>query len=298
MFDWRKLQVFLKVYESKSFSQAAKELFLSQPTVTIHIKELEEQLGVNLFERTTRNVVPTKAGHILYQYGVKLWQLWSGLEKELLSHKDPESGRVEVGASTIPGETILPQLIKEFKSLYPKFQVYLKVTDTQDVIEKVANGEFELGLVGAEIPHKNLVFISCCEDEIVLIASKHFEKTEISLAELPQIPLIAREPGSGTWRTALDRLKEKGIYPPELNIVAEMSSTSAVKSGVKVGIGLGFVSKRAIDLELALGLIKIVKIKDFEIKRQFYLVHLKKKRFNPPSEIFYNFLLESLSKRA
>jgi DNA-binding transcriptional LysR family regulator len=112
MFDWRKLQVFLKVYEAKSFSQAAKELFLSQPTVTIHIKELEEQLGVNLFERTTRNVVPTKAGHILYQYGVKLWQLWSGLEKELLSQKDPESGRVEVGASTIPGQYILPHLSK------------------------------------------------------------------------------------------------------------------------------------------------------------------------------------------
>jgi DNA-binding transcriptional LysR family regulator len=152
--------------------------------------------------------------------------------------------------------------------------------------------------VGAEIPHKNLVFIKCCEDEIVLIAPKHFEKSEISLDELPKIPLIAREPGSGTWKTALNKLKDKGIYPSELNIVAEMSSTSAVKSGVKVGIGLGFVSKRAIDLELALGLIKLVKIKDFEIKRQFYLVHLKKKRFSPPSEMFYNFLMESLAKRA
>jgi len=298
MFDWRKLQVFLKVYETKSFSQAAKELYLSQPTVTIHIKELEEQLGVNLFDRTTRNVVPTKAGHILYHYGVKLWQLWSGLEKELLCHKDPESGRVEVGASTIPGQYILPPLIKEFKSLYPNMQVYLKVTDTQDVIERVANGEYELGIVGAQIPHKNLLFIGCCEDEIVLIAPKHFEKSEILVDELPQIPLIAREPGSGTWRTVLNGLKERGIYLTELKIVAEMSSTSAVKSGVKAGLGLGFVSKRAINLELTLGLIKIVKIKDFDIKRQFYLVHLKKKRFTPPSESFLKFLFECLAKKA
>jgi len=297
MFDWRKLQVFLKVYETRSFSKASKELFLSQPTITIHIKELEEQLGVNLFERNTRNVIPTKPGHILYEYGVKLWQLWSGLEKELLPYKDPESGRVEIGASTIPGQYILPKIIKEFRNLFPKVQVYLKVTDTQDVVERVAKGEYELGIVGAEIPHKNLVFTSCCEDEIVLIAPSYFEKTEITLEELRELPLIAREPGSGTWKNVLDKLKMKGIYPSDLNIVAEMSSTSALKSGVKVGLGVGFVSKRAVETELALGMLKIIKIVDFEIKRQFYLVHLKKKVFTPATKNFLKFLRKTLTKK-
>ncbi len=295
MFDWRKLQIFLKVYETKSFSQAAKELYISQPTVTIHIQELEKQLGLKLFERSTRNVIPTKVGHLFYEYGSKLWQVWTNLERELINFRDPEGGFIELGASTIPGQYILPTILRDFRNLYPKVKIFLRVTDTQDVIDRIIAGFYELGVVGAKVEHRQLVFIPCCEDEIILIAPKEYAKDEISLSELKEVPLISREPGSGTWRTVIKYLSEVGIVPSDFNIVAEMSSTSAVKSGVRVGLGLGFVSKRAVELELGLGLIKEVKIKELQVKRCFFIVHLKNKKFTPACQKFLKFLRKNLT---
>jgi len=295
MFDWRKLEVFIKVFESKSFTKAAKDLFLSQPTVTMHIKELENFLGVQLLDRNTRKVIPSKAGNIVYKYGKEMLRLFREMEKELYPYKSLEGGRVELGGSTIPGQYILPRVVKLFNESFPKILVYLKVSDTLGVVEGILQGEFDLGVVGAKTKHRELVFEPCCEDEIVLIAHPSFEKEEIELKELYELPLIKREEGSGTWKNVLSSLEKEGIHPSRLKIVGEMGSTEAVKSAVIEGLGLSFVSKRAINLETAFSLLKVVRIKDFEIKRNFYLVHLKNKKFSPAVERFYQFFKEIMN---
>lgn len=295
MFDWRKLEIFLKLYETKSFSKTAKELFLSQPTVTIHLKDLEQFLGVRLFDRDTRNVIPTGAGKVVYNYGKEMLRLYRQMEKDLTPYRVFEGGLVEIGGSTIPGQYVLPRLIKMFRELYPKIVVYLKVSDTQGVVEGIIKGEFDFGVVGAKLKQVELTFEPCCNDEIVLIAPSHFDRDEINTEDLPKLPIIKREEGSGTWKNVLQRLEEKGISLTKLNIVGEMGSTEAIKAAVKEGLGLSFVSKRAIELEASLGLIKEVKIKNFRIIRKFYLVYFKNKKFSPVAEKFLNFFREAIS---
>ncbi len=295
MFDWRKLEVFLKLYETKSFSKTAKELFISQPTVTIHLKDLENYLGVRLFDRDTRNVIPTRAGKIVYEYGKEMLKLYKEMEKELWPYKEEEGGLVEIGGSTIPGQYILPRIIKMFKETYPKITVYLKVFDTQGVVEGILKGEFDLGVVGAKLKQAELFFEPCCDDEIVLIGPSYFGRDEIDLENLYELPLIKRESGSGTWKNVLQALEERGINLSKLNIVGEMGSTEAVKAAVKEGLGLSFVSKRAIELEASLGIIKEVKIRNFQIIRKFYLVYFKNKKFSLATEKFLKFFKKILS---
>jgi len=295
MFDWRKLEVFLRVYETKNFSKAAKELYLSQPTVTVHLKDLEHSLGVRLLDRDTRNVIPTKAGHIVYEYGKQMLRYYREMEKELHPYKELEGGLVEIGGSTIPGQYLLPRVIKLFKEIHPKILIFLKVSDTSGVIEGVLKGEFDLGVVGARTKQSELSFEPCCGDEIVLIAPQTFPKEELDLKDLYELPLIKREEGSGTWKNVLYSLEKAGLNPSKLNIVGEMGSTEAVKSAVREGLGLSFVSKRAISLETSLNLLKEVKIKNFKINRQFYLVYFKNKHFSPATEKFFKFFKEMVS---
>ncbi|HEM55628.1 MAG TPA: LysR family transcriptional regulator, partial [Thermodesulfobium narugense] len=127
MIDFRKLEVFLKVYETRSFSKASKLLYLTQPTITLHIKDLEEVLGVKLLNRSTRKVIPSKAGKVVYEYGKEIIKFLKEMERELEIFKNEERGIIEIGGSTIPGQYILPKIIKTFKEKYPKISIFLKV---------------------------------------------------------------------------------------------------------------------------------------------------------------------------
>ena len=290
LIDLRKLKVFLKVYETQSFSKTSKLLYLTQPTVTLHIKDLEEILGVKLLDRHTRKVIPSKAGKVVYEYGKEIINLLKEMEKELEIFKDEKRGIVEIGGSTIPGQYILPKIIKSFKKKYPQISVYLKVGDSREIVEKVIKGDFDLGMVGAVFKNKELVYTPCYEDEIVLIAPPDFPKDEISLEELYDISLIKREEGSGTWENAIESLQKKGLDILKLNIVGEMGSTEAIKESVKAGLGCGFISSLAIELEKALNLLKVIKIKNISIKRKFYLIYPKVKKITSSEEKFIKFI--------
>ncbi len=290
MIDFRKLEVFLKVYETQSFSKTSKLLYLAQPTVTLHIKDLEEILGVKLLDRHTRKVIPSKAGKVVYEYGKEIINLLKEMEKELEIFKDEKRGIVEIGGSTIPGQYILPKIIKSFKKKYPQISVYLKVGDSREIVEKLIKGDFDLGMVGAVFKNKELVYIPCYEDEIVLIAPPDFPKDEISLEELYDISLIKREEGSGTWENAIESLQKKGLDILKLNIVGEMGSTEAIKESVKAGLGCGFISSLAIELEKALNLLKVIKIKNISIKRKFYLIYPKVKKITSSEKKFIKFI--------
>ncbi len=294
MVDLRKLEALVAVVETGSFSRAAEKIHLTQPTISGHIKALEEYFGLRLFDRHTRSVNPTRAGRLLYDYAKKLLLLYRELEREMAYFKGEKVGKLDLGGSTIPGQYILPQLIADFRKAYPGISVFLKVGDTKEIIEKVREGELEIGMVGAQEEDPELVFEACCEDEIVLIAAAQNRFSRVSLEELPELPLIAREPGSGTWRTALKALEEKGLSPQKLTLVAEMGSTEAVKQAVKAGLGLAFVSRKAVEEELSRHEIQILPLKGLRIRRHFFLVYPARRTLSPPAQAFLNFYRKDL----
>ncbi len=294
MIDFRKLEIFLKVYETRSFSKASKSLYLTQPTITLHIKDLEESLGVKLLNRNTRKVVPSKAGKVVYEYGKEIVKLLKEMEKELEVFRDEKRGVIEIGGSTIPGQYILPRIIKEFREKNPQISIFLKVGDSKEIIERVIKGDFDLGMVGAVFKNKELVYVPCYEDEIVLIAPSDFPKKKINLEELYHISLIKREEGSGTWKNVMDTLQSRGLDILKLKIIGEMGSTEAVKEAVKSGLGCGFVSPLAIELEKRLGLLKVVKIENISIKRKFYLIYPRIKKLTTSEEKFIKFVRRHL----
>ncbi|MCS7149286.1 MAG: selenium metabolism-associated LysR family transcriptional regulator [Caldimicrobium sp.] len=295
MFDQRKLEVFIKLFETKSFSKTAKALFLSQPTVTSHIKDLENHLGVKLFDRSTRSVLPSKASKIAYHYGRQILQLLKDMERDLIPYRDAKAGFIEIGGSTIPGQYILPPIVKEFREKYPEITIYLKVGDTREIIEQVLAGDIEFGVVGAKIKENLLNFEACCEDEITLIGPGKNSPGEIELETLYDLPLIKREDGSGTWKTVIDHLESIGLEVSRFKIVGEMGSTEAVKRAVMAGLGFSFVSRRAIELEVSTQILKRIEIKNLSIKRNFFLVYRKQKTFTPACETFLTFYRAALS---
>lgn len=290
MLDLRKLEVFIKVYETRSFSKASSLLYLAQPTVTLHVKDLEEELGVNLLDRNTRRVIPTKAGKIVYRYGREILNILKHMEKELEILRSEKSGVITIGASTIPGQYILPKVIKLFKEERPEVSIFLKMGDSKEIVEKVLNREIEFGVVGAVFPNKELIFIPCFEDEIVLIGPKDMDIVEIELKDIYSLPILKREEGSGTWKNVVYNLEKAGISLKDLNIIGEMGSTEAIKEAVKSGLGFGFVSDLAIVLERKLNLVKVIKIRNLNIKRKFYLIYHKGIRLFPVETRFLEFI--------
>jgi len=295
MIDCRQLQVFLAIMQTKSFSKAANNIFLTQPTVSGHIKALEDYLGVSLFDRTSKKVIPTKAAEILYPFAMKILKINKLALKEIAMFKGMEKGVLELGGSNIPGQYIIPSYINKFKEIHGNIKVTLKISDTNEIIELVSEGVLEIGFVGAIIEHKNIVFIPFSNDELVFIVPpKHpmKNKKEITLDEITKEKFVIREVGSGTRKFTEEFLKKYGYDIKELNVVIEIGSTEGVKEAVKAGLGCALISRRAVEDELKNKLFYSPKISNLDIKRDFYLIYSSEKTLSPPAEAFKNLLLQ------
>lgn len=292
--DARQLQIFVKVAELGSFSKAAGALFLTQPTVSEHIRGLEEELGVRLLDRLGRGAAPTKAGQLLLGYARRILELHREARQALDQFQGRMSGELVVAASTIPGEYVLPALIGRFKEKYPDIAISLLIGDTQRVVEWVLEGRAELAVAGAQIDHRALEYRELMPDELVLVVSAahpwHGKKTA-TLEEVRAEPLIVRERGSGS-RHALERaLAEVGLDLSDFRVVGEMGSTQAIKQGVKAGVGISLISKRAVAEECQHGTLHCVKVKDLRFSRAFYLVTSTTRSRSPLAEAFRAFLI-------
>lgn len=292
--DARQLEIFVKVAELGSFSKAAGALFLTQPTVSEHIRGLEEELGVRLLDRLGRGAAPTKAGQLLLGYARRILELHREARQALDQFQGRMSGELVVAASTIPGEYVLPALIGRFKEKYPDIAISLLIGDTQRVVEWVLEGRAELAVAGAQIDHRALEYRELMPDELVLVVSAahpwHGKKTA-TLEEVRAEPLIVRERGSGS-RHALERaLAEVGLDLSDFRVVGEMGSTQAIKQGVKAGVGISLISKRAVAEECQHGTLHCVKVKDLRFSRAFYLVTSTTRTRSPLAEAFRAFLI-------
>ena len=297
--ELNQLKAFCAVVEKRSFSRAGEVVFLSQPTVSLQISSLEQELGTRLLDRRGREVTVTRTGETLYRYARRILQLTNEAVQAIEQLKGLMKGTLTLGASTIPGEYLLPSLLAEFKGLHPAIDIDLRISDTQGMITKVLAHEVEIGFVGTRDKSDKLVFKSLATDKLVLIASADstwLHQDTLTVEQLKGIPFILRESGSGTGTTVKQKLFEKGIREEELNVVMRLGSTAAVKRAVESGSGVSFVSEKAIENEIKLGTIKVVPVVDLELDREFFTVFNRHQSHSPAADALLQFLDKTKEK--
>ncbi len=290
--DIHHLKVFASVYKHKSFSKAAEELSLTQPTVSDHIRSLEDELNCKLFDRLSRKILPTKEAGLLIGRAQEIIEKTEGFKDILGEFKKDLSGHLIIGASTIPGTYILPGLTASFRKKHPSVLFDVVISDSREIISKVAEHELLIGIVGAKLEARQAHYEPFLDDELIAIASVSFEvKKGIGMKDLASYPLVMREQGSGTRREFEKILEREGVAPQQLNIVGIFGSTDAIKQAVKEGMGISILSRRSVKDELKCGMLKEIKIKDAAMMRQFYIITHKKRTIPHLYKTFLDYLL-------
>ncbi len=296
-FDLRQLEVFKMVVDLGSFSKAADAVFLAQASVSERVATLEKMVGTRLLDRLGRQVVPTKAGELLYKHALLLLDMKSTASLELQQFLGQKKGTVHLGGSTIPGEYILPKVIKGFRDQYPHMIVSVAIADSREIERRVLDGDLELGVVGFKGTHRNILSNELWKDELVLVVpSSHpwAEKKEVALSDVSEEPFVLRQPGSGTLKIMNHYLREAGLKGiEELNTVARFGSSMAVKEGIKAGLGVSILSSRALDTELETGILKAIRIKGLTMPRSFFLIRDKRRTHSPLCHVVIDYLLKT-----
>jgi len=291
--DLRQLEIFAKVAELGSFSRAAEALSLTQPTVSEHIRTLEVELGVRLLDRLGRGAAVTPAGQLLLTYAMRLLALAREARQAMDGFLGRMSGELLIGASTIPGEYILPAMVGRFKEKFPQISITLLIGDSQAAVDWVGEGRAELAVVGARLGHRGVEYRELAADDIVVVipaAHRWLGRTHVSVDELRAEPLLLRERGSGT-RAALERaLTDAQLSLGTFRVVGEMGSTQAIKQAVKAGVGVSVISGRAVEEERRSGVLGCVRVADLPIARSFYVATHKERSRSPLAEAFREFI--------
>jgi DNA-binding transcriptional LysR family regulator len=291
--DLRRLEVFAKVAELGSFSRAAEALYLTQPTVSEHVRALEDEVGVQLLDRLGRGATPTRAGELLLGYARRMLTLAREAQQALDQFQGRMSGELVIGGSTIPGEYVLPALLGAFKTKYPEISVSLRIGDSGQVTDWVEQGRVEVAVVGARPASRAVASRELMADElIVVVPAGHPWATRktVSLDELRRAPMVMRERGSGTRQAIEHVLDDAGLSLGSFRIVGEMGSTQAIKQAVRAGVGVALISRRAVEDECRAGLVVCVKVKDLRVARSFHLITHKDRTRSPLAQAFVEFL--------
>ncbi|MDI9496678.1 MAG: selenium metabolism-associated LysR family transcriptional regulator [Bacillota bacterium] len=294
--EFNQLESFIKVVKFKSFSLAAKELYTTQPTVSNNIKNLEKELNTTLLDRNSKTISLTDSGKLFYKYAVELVNIRDKAKFAIADHDCKVEGVIEICASSIPEEYILPYVIKDFSKKYPKVLFSVTHKDSRKVIDSILEGKLNYGIVGAKYYSEVLEYIDFYEDEIVLCLPEGernpwSDKDLLDIKTLFSEKFIFRKPGSGTRRLIEERLSEKGIDLDDLNIISYIDSNEMIKKMVELGLGISFMSKIAVKNECDLKLIKTLRIKDLDLRRNFYFVYNKNRTLPPLVEAFKDFLI-------
>jgi DNA-binding transcriptional LysR family regulator len=292
--DLYKLEVFHWVAEFKSFSAAARHLSLRQPTVSAHVRALEEALGAKLFDRVAGKVTPTSLGHVLLESARKVL----ALKKETLALMDQFHGVVRgdllIGGSNIPGEYILPTKLAAFVGRYPEVKPILRIGDSSDIAQAVLEGAVEIGFVGFKRADRRLVFHKIWKDDMVLAVPKNHpwgRLKSIGLGDLRNEGFISREGGSGTLRSFRRLLLRKGYeHEKVLRVIMELGSTEAIKEALIAGRGFSILSRTSIQRELRDGFLRQIPIRGLKLQRDFYQIVHRQRALSPLSHAFIRFL--------
>jgi DNA-binding transcriptional LysR family regulator len=295
--DTRQLAAFCAVVERKSFSQAAERLGVTQPAVSLQIRSLEQRLGRQLLDRSGRRVEPTEDGLRLYASAQRLLAAEEHLLEELdAGDEGTISGTLELGASTGPGGTVVPLLLCDFQDAYPDVRVRLSVSDTQTVVDQVAERELELGIVGAGRRHRGVTFEPFFSDEVVLVcpAGHALAGKTISLEQLKAEPLIVMQEGAGVRQVIEDELRKAGTRLRDLDVRMELGLQESVRSAVLAGHGVTFISRLAIEADLEAGSIATVRVRGLDPVREIFLARASGRSETRAARAFLAFAPEHL----
>jgi DNA-binding transcriptional LysR family regulator len=299
--DLRRLEVFAKVAELGSFSRAAEALFLTQPTVSEHVRALEDDLGIQLLDRLGRGAAPTPAGQLLLGYARRILALTREARQAIDQFQGRMTGELLVGGSTIPGEYLLPALVGRFKARYPDASISVLIGSSRQVAEWVEEGRVEVGVIGALPSSRNLASRELMPDELVVVVPPDHpwaERDSVAIPEVKAEPLVVRERGSGS-REALERaLAEVGASLGAFRVVGEMGSTQAVKQAVRAGVGIAIISRRAVLDECRVRLLSCLELRDLQVSRSFYLVTHRERTRSPIAQAFGAFVESEAAARA
>jgi DNA-binding transcriptional LysR family regulator len=297
LMDTRQLAAFCAVVERKSFSQAAERLGVTQPAVSLQIRSLEQRLGRRLLDRSGRRVEPTEAGRRLYSSAQRLLAAEELLLQELDAGDDGAvTGTLELGASTGPGGTVVPLLLCDFQEQHPDVRVRLTVSDTQTVVDRVAERELELGIVGAGRRHRGVVFEPFFRDEVALAcpAGHRFADKTISLDDLKGEQLIVMQDGAGVRQVIEDELRKAGMRLRDLDVHLELGLQESVRSAVVAGHGIAFISRLAIEADLDAGRVTTARVRGLDPVREIFLARASGRSETRAARAFVSFAQEHL----
>ena len=291
--DLRRLEIFAKVAELGSFSRAAEALFLTQPTVSEHVRALEDELGLPLLDRLGRGTTPTRAGQLLLGYAKRMLALGREARQAMDQFQGRMLGELVIGGSTIPGEYVLPAVMGRFKRKYPDISVCLLIGSSQHVSDWVEEGRVELGVVGARAAARSLQSRSLMSDELVIVVAGDHPwagRASVTLEDLRGEPMIVRERGSGSRKAFEDALARVDLDLGGFRVVGEMGSTQAVKQGVGAGVGVSLISRRAVEDECRAQRLAWLYLQGLEVSRDFYLVTHRERSRAPLAQAFLEFI--------
>ncbi|HEY7795321.1 MAG TPA: selenium metabolism-associated LysR family transcriptional regulator [Gaiellaceae bacterium] len=272
--DTRQLAAFVAVVERRSFSQAAERLGVTQPAVSLQVRALEKRLGTQLLDRSGRRVEPTEAGLRLYRGAQRLLSLEEQLLEEIAGEAEGElTGELRLGASTGPAAVVVPLLLCEFQRAHPEVRIALTVSDTQSIVDRVAARDLELGIVGAARRQRAVRFEPLLEDEVILACppGHPFAGRTITLDELREENLIVMQEGAGVRQIVEDELRALGTRLRDLDVRLELGLQESVRSAVQAGYGVTFISRTAVEPELAAGTLSAARVQGLEPRREISL---------------------------
>jgi DNA-binding transcriptional LysR family regulator len=289
---FRQLQIFESIFRLGSFTRAAEELFLTQPTVSMQLKKLSDAVGMPLFEHVGRRVEPTEAGRELYHACRQVFEVFANVEMKLANLQGLKSGRLRIGVITT-AKYLAPEMLGEFSKIYPGIDLALKVTNRDRIIERMYANEDDLYIMGqapeGEIEVKSHVF---APNPLVVMASREHPlagKKKIPMEKIAEEPFIIREPGSGIRDATLRKFDEKKLRP---KVRMELGSNEAIKHAIVGGLGISVMSLHTLTLEGASGPVSILDVEGFPIMRHWYIVYPKGKELSLAAQAFLDFTID------
>ena len=298
----KQLEAFVQIADSGSFSKAANDLFLTQPTISAHISSLEKELNTRIFVRNTKEVRLSESGEILYDYAKQMIVLQKKIEETFAAREEKGQRCLTIAASTIPAQYLLPGILARFVEKYPNQQFKILESDSAQVVEQVVNNMVDIGFTGTVIDKRLCKYIPFYQDELVVITpnTKKYlalQGEEANATWVADEPLIMREAGSGTRKEAEKQLRRIGVNPSKLNIIASMESTEAIKRAVSSGMGISVISKLAVEEEVGKGSLLAIPVSVDHMKRDINVIYNRNLQLPRASERFVKVVKEMYKKR-
>ncbi len=299
MLNLHELNVFVEAAQAENFSVAARRLYLSQPAVSLHVRNLEQQFGVELFQRNGRNITLSEAGKILLPLAQQVLYNAKRLEETMMALRGKVIGRLSIACSTTVGKYVLPRLVAGFRDRYPDAVVEINVMSRRAALDRLLEGRAEIAVVSTRLNHHDLEFAPFLTDQVVLIVPPGHPWAAgqpVTPQDLRHVPFILREVTAGTYEVLAEGLAAHGLSIEDLQVVLTLANAEAIEMSVEAGIGVAFVSRLAAARGLALGKVVEVPVAGMQLSRVIYMVRHQRRPSTPLQQAFWSFAFDPINE--